>query len=100
MRFFVRKRRPTPAVIIVALIDVLIVLLIFLVVTTTFKHQPAIRLTLPESTQAQRSGATETPPLLVSIDAKGVLLWGTEALPVTEERLRRELLEGVARTPD
>ena len=68
MRFFVRKRRTTPAVIIVALIDVLIVLLIFLLVTTTFKQQAALRLTLPESSQARKEGATENPPLIVSIE--------------------------------
>ncbi|MGN6644418.1 MAG: ExbD/TolR family protein [Verrucomicrobiota bacterium] len=100
MHFFVRKRRQTPAVIIVALIDVLIVLLIFLVVTTTFKQQPALRLALPESSQAQKSGASETAPQIVSIDAKGVLRWGSDALPVTEERLKEELVRTVAKTPD
>ena len=44
MRFFIRKRKQTPTVIIVALIDILIVLLIFLMVTTTFKQQPALKL--------------------------------------------------------
>jgi len=60
MRFFVRKRKQTPTVIIVALIDILIVLLIFLMVTTTFKQQPALRLALPESTQSQKSAPTRT----------------------------------------
>jgi biopolymer transport protein ExbD len=72
MRFLVSKRRHTPAVIIVALIDVLIVLLIFLMVTTTFKQQQSLRLRLPESAQAQKAGANETPPVVVSIDAAGV----------------------------
>jgi biopolymer transport protein ExbD len=71
MRFLVSKRRHTPAVIIVALIDVLIVLLIFLMVTTTVKQQ-SLRLKLPNSTQAQKAGANETPPVVVSIDAGGV----------------------------
>lgn len=48
MRFFVRKRRQTPTVIIVALIDVLIVMLIFLMVTTAFKQQPALNLRPPD----------------------------------------------------
>jgi biopolymer transport protein ExbD len=91
MRFFIRKRRPTPTVIIVALIDVLIVLLIFLMVTTTFKQQPALRLALPESTQAKKTGASETPPLVVSVDAQGNLRVGPDALPVTVDRLRSEL---------
>ncbi|HMO65707.1 MAG TPA: biopolymer transporter ExbD, partial [Verrucomicrobiota bacterium] len=58
MRFTTGKKRTPPAVIIVSLIDILIVLLIFLMVTTTFRQQPAVRLVLPESTQAQPTGAT------------------------------------------
>ena len=70
MRFYVRKRRTTPAVIIVALIDVLIVLVIFLLVTTTFKQQQSmVKLALPESSQAQKTGANENPPFTVTIDA-------------------------------
>src|SRR5512135_2817458 len=91
MRFLVRKRKQTPTVIIVALIDVLIVLLIFLMVTTTFKQQPALRLALPESTQAKKSGAHEEAPLVVSVDAQGSLRLGTDATPVTVDRLRSEL---------
>ncbi len=100
MRFFVRKRRSTPTVIIVALIDILIVLLIFLMVTTTFKQQPALKLALPESSQAQRSGADERAPKVVSIDPKGSLRYDTDNTPVTIERLRERLLADVARTPD
>ena len=100
MRFYVRKRRQAPAVIIVALIDILIVLLIFLMVTTTFKQQPALKLALPESSQAQKAGANESPPLVVSIDPKGMLRLGADARPVTAERLKEELLAQVAKTPD
>ena len=100
MRFYARKRNQPPAVIIVALIDILIVLLIFLMVTTTFKQQPALKLALPESSQAQKTGANETPPLIVSIDPKGTLRFGTDAKPVTIERLKEELLAAVAKTPD
>ena len=62
MRFYIRKRRQAPAVIIVALIDILIVLLIFLMVTTTFKQQPALKLALPESSQAKRPAPTKPRP--------------------------------------
>ena len=72
MRFLIHKRRNTPTIIIVALVDVLIVLLIFLMVTTTFKQQSALKLKLPESSQAQKSGANENPPLVVSIDTNGI----------------------------
>jgi biopolymer transport protein ExbD len=100
MQFFVHKRRQTPSVIIVALIDVLIVLLIFLMVTTTFKQQPALRLALPESSQAKKTGANENAPLLVSVDAKGILRLGTEARPVTADQLKSELVSAVEKKPD
>ena len=100
MQFYVRKRRQAPAVIIVALIDILIVLLIFLMVTTTFKQQPALKLALPESSQAQKTGANEAVPLIVSIDRKGNLLLGADTNSVTIERFKAELLAAVAKTPD
>src|SRR5438132_938002 len=99
MRFYVRKRKQAPAVIIVALIDVLIVLLIFLMVTTTFKQQPALKLALPESSQAVKTGAQEEPPLVVSVDPAGMLRFGPDARPVTPERLKDELVAAAAKTP-
>jgi biopolymer transport protein ExbD len=100
MRFYVRKRRQPPAIIIVALIDILIVLLIFLLVTTTFKQQPAVKLALPESSTAHKGGASEAPPLVVSIDPKGGFWLGTEAKSVTPEHLKTELIAAVAKNPD
>jgi biopolymer transport protein ExbD len=95
MRFRVRKRRTAPAVIIVALIDVLIVLVIFLLVTTTFKQQSALKLALPESSQAKKAGANENPPFEVSIDANGIYYLENGKLPVTFEQLQAALiLEG------
>jgi len=99
MRFPLRKRKQTPAVIIVALIDVLIVMLIFLLVTTSFKQHPALRLALPESSQADKSGATEDAPLIVSIDPEGNLRLGTGAIAVTPERLKSEFLTRVSQNP-
>jgi biopolymer transport protein ExbD len=92
MRFIVRKRRTAPAVIIVALIDVLVVLLIFLMVTTTFRQQPLLKLALPTSAQAQKSGAEEHPPLLVSIDKEGLLRFGQNSDAVTPDQLRSQLI--------
>jgi biopolymer transport protein ExbD len=100
MRFATRRRRQTPGVIIVALIDVLIVLLIFLLVTTTFKQQPALRLALPESSQAAKSGAHEDPPLIVSVDTQGNIRLGPDGLAVTADRLKEELVARVAQKPD
>ncbi|HSY09455.1 MAG TPA: biopolymer transporter ExbD [Candidatus Dormibacteraeota bacterium] len=97
MRFRVRKRRTAPAVIIVALIDVLIVLVIFLLVTTTFKQQSALKLALPESSQAKKAGANENPPLVVSIDANGI--YYLDKLPKTFEQLQGELMSHAAKDP-
>jgi biopolymer transport protein ExbD len=99
MRFFVRKRRSTPAVIIVALIDVLIVLLIFLMVTTTFKQQPALKLALPESSQALKSGAQEDAPLVVSVDKDGNLRFGPDARAVSADGLKQQLLGEATKNP-
>lgn len=100
MRFFNRKRRQPPAIIIVALIDILIVLLIFLMVTTTFKQQPALKLALPESSQAQKTGAHENAPLVVSIDTAGSLRLGVELQPVTLDTLAEKLIAAVGKDPD
>jgi len=103
MRFLIRKRRGTPAVIIVALIDVLIVLVIFLLVTTTFKQQSALKLQLPESSQAKKAGANENPPFEVSIDTNGVYFTkeeGKPLLPVTFDQLKQELIMKASMNPD
>src|SRR5215470_7352913 len=98
MRFYSRKRRQAPAVIIVALIDILIVMVIFLMVTTTFKQQPALKLALPESSHAEKPGAQESVPLVVSIDAVGDLRLGPDSTPVTAERLKSELVAAAEKT--
>lgn len=97
MRFLVRKRRSTPTVIIVALIDVLIVMLIFLMVTTTFKQQAALKLTLPASSQASKAGATENPPLVVSVDTNGIYF--VEKAPRTFDQLKAQLLAEAQKNP-
>lgn len=101
MRFYRRKRHSPPAIIIVALIDVLIVLLIFLMTTTTFKHQSAMKLALPESSQGEKTGASEDAPLVVSIDTQGSLRLGggSDALPMTADNLRSELISRATKNP-
>jgi len=99
MQFLVHKRRQAPAVIIVALIDVLIVLLIFLMVTTTFNHQPSIPLALPQSSQAQKNGASENVPLIISIDKNGTFRLGTDTRALTLDQLKTELQAGLEKKP-
>lgn len=101
MQFLVHKRRQAPAVIIVALIDVLIVLLIFLMATTSFnRRQPAIPLALPQSTQAQKTGASENAPLIVTIDKAGVLRLGNDARPLTLDQLKTQLQAELEKKPE
>ena len=100
MQFRAHRRRQAPTVIIVALIDVLIVLLIFLMVTTTFKQQPALRLALPESSQAHKTGANEEAPLIITVDAQGALRLGPEARPVTPDQLKTELVAQSEKKPE
>ncbi len=103
MRFLIQKRRQTPTVIIVALIDVLIVLLIFLMATTTVKQPSALRIALPESTQAKEIGANEQQTVTVSIWTNGLLRFqegNNPELPITEDGLREKLRDQVARVPE
>lgn len=100
MRFRLRSQRRPPTVIIVALIDVLIVLIIFLMVTTTFKQHPAVRLALPESSQARRVDTHEEAPLVIAVDAEGRLWWGTEGAPLDPATLAVRLREEASRHPN
>lgn len=100
MRFKVQKRRQTPAVIIIALIDVLIVMLIFLMATTTFRQHPGLKLALPESTQAQKEGATPNALLLVSVDLAGDLRLGSDPKPITPADLGQRLIIEALKNPE
>jgi biopolymer transport protein ExbD len=102
MHFYVRKRRTTPAVIIVALIDVLIVLVIFLLVTTTFKQTSALKVALPESSQSQKSGASDNPPFTVSVNTNGIYFIPENGhqTPVTDQQLQNKLKEAASKNPN
>jgi biopolymer transport protein ExbD len=98
MRFRIRKRRNTPTIIIVALVDVLIVLLIFLMVTTTFKQQPGLKLALPESSQAQKEGfTTNAPPFIINITSNAVIV--LDKTPIEFNSLKPRLQSEVAKNP-
>ena len=98
MKFSTQRHKQTPAVIIVALIDILIVVLIFLIVTTTFKQQPAIKLALPESRQ-QKQGVSETAPLIVTV-AKQPPFFYLGPNPITYEKLSDTLVARVKANPE
>ena len=98
MHFLPRKRRNPPSIIIVSLIDVLIVVLIFLMVTTTAKNQPAVRLSLPESSQSKAGAKDDNVPLVVTIEKAGPLY--LDKVPVSLDRLQQSLVAAVKQKTD
>ena len=74
MRFYVKRKR-TPQIIIVSLIDIFAMLLIFFIVTTTFKTaQSELSIKLPESkTATQAENPTDPLVLAITSDEKIVL---------------------------
>ncbi len=100
MEFLSRRKKNPPSVIIVALIDVLIVVLIFLLVTTTFKQRPALKLTLPESSQAEsQSGSSELSAVTITIDKEGRFYLGAKDRPIAVEQLKEQLRAEVRTNP-
>ncbi|HMJ92025.1 MAG TPA: biopolymer transporter ExbD [Candidatus Acidoferrum sp.] len=99
MQFSTHKRRRTPSVIIVSLIDVLLVVLIFLMVTTAFKDTPAFRITLPETMQkGPQAGQSENPPLIITITTNAPTFYIARN-PVTLDRLKAELIQRSKQNP-
>ncbi len=98
MRFSTPKKRTTPAIIIVSLIDVLMVVLIFMMVSTTFKKLPSVQLALPESKQAQGAGKDPTQPVIITIAKSPPHLY-LDSQPVTAEKLESELKVRTAANP-
>ena len=74
MRFYVKRKR-TPQIIIVSLIDIFAMLLIFFIVTTTFKTaESQLSIKLPESKSAtQAENPTDPLVLAITSDEKIVL---------------------------
>lgn len=69
MRFYTRKRR-SPTINIVSLIDILVILLIFFIATSTFKKtQPQLEINLPESKTATVAAAAKTEPIVLRVKA-------------------------------
>ena len=69
MRFYVKRKR-TPQIIIVSLIDIFAMLLIFFIVTTTFKTaQSELSIKLPESKTAS-AAKNPTEPMVLAITSE------------------------------
>jgi biopolymer transport protein ExbD len=89
MRFYTRKRR-SPSIIIVSLIDILAILLIFFIVTTTFrKNQPQLQINLPESKTAEQTPAEKQEPAVLRVKSAEQI--SLDEKPVTLETLAEAL---------
>lgn len=69
---FYTKKRSSPIIPIVSLVDILTVLLIFFIVTTTFKSAtPQVRIDLPDSKSAVAAPNAKARPTLLTVSADG-----------------------------
>jgi biopolymer transport protein ExbD len=84
MRFYTKRKR-TPQIIIVSLIDIFAMLLIFFIVTTTFKTaQSQLSINLPESKSASQGQSTEE-PLVLAITKDEKLYLGDKPVSNADE---------------
>ena len=95
---FYPKRRRTPQVIIVSLIDIFAILLIFVLVSSNFrKAQPAVTIRLPESKSTTVS-QPKREPIVLTISKDSELFLDEQRVEV--ERLAPLLKQLVKRDPD
>ena len=98
MRFYTRKKR-SPQLIIVSLIDILAILLIFFIVSTTFrKDQPRLQINLPESQSAEVVAAEKLEPLILRVKSADEITLGSD--PVALEGLSAALRTARTSSPE
>ena len=98
MRFYVKRKR-TPQIIIVSLIDIFAMLLIFFIVTTTFKTaETQLSIKLPESKTATQA-ENPTDPLVLAITADEKIVLGDQSLKSLDD-LAAALQDVQKKTPD
>jgi biopolymer transport protein ExbD len=98
MKFYTKKRK-SPSIIIVSLIDILAILLIFFIVTTTFKkNQPELQINLPESKSAEMAAAEKKEPLVLAVKNADTITLGDQPVPLPD--LAAALKEARAREPE
>jgi biopolymer transport protein ExbD len=89
MQFYTRKRR-SPFINIVSLIDILAILLIFFIVTTNFrKPQPQLQINLPDSKSAEASASSQKEPAVLRVKSETEITLDDK--PVTIENLTATL---------
>jgi biopolymer transport protein ExbD len=98
MRFYVKRKR-TPQIIIVSLIDIFAMLLIFFIVTTTFKTaQSELSIKLPESKTATAAN-NPTEPMVLAITSEEKIVLDNHPVKNVDE-LASAIEEAKKNTPD
>ena len=98
MRFYVKRKR-TPQIIIVSLIDIFAMLLIFFIVTTTFKTaQSELSIKLPESKTATAAN-NPTEPMVLAITSEEKIVLDNHPVKDVDE-LSSAIEEAQKKTPD
>lgn len=94
---FYRRRRVTPVITIVSLVDILTMVLMFFVYTTTFKtNTPSVQIVLPESKVGTQSTG-ETKPAFLAIDKTGDVFLDDKPITVDELGDAMKKLQGEGR---
>ncbi|HTB63630.1 MAG TPA: biopolymer transporter ExbD [Opitutales bacterium] len=89
MALYARRRRPSPTVNIVPLVDVLVVLIFFFLMVMQFDDTPSLDITPPKMDTAGTADAGQR--FIVSIDKTGKYF--INQTPVTPEQLTTQLKE-------
>lgn len=91
MQFYTRKRR-TPFINIVSLIDILAILLIYFIVTATFrKPEPQLQINLPDSKSAEATASAHKEPAILRVKSEKEIT--LDEKPVTIESLTSSLIK-------
>jgi biopolymer transport protein ExbD len=97
MQFYTKKRK-TPIINIISLIDIFCILLIFSLVTTTFKKsEPVVQIDLPESATGKETTEKRVEPVTITATKDLSLTIGGK--PITIETLSGMLKEMKPDTP-
>jgi biopolymer transport protein ExbD len=98
MRFYVKRKR-TPQIIIVSLIDIFAMLLIFFIVTTTFKTaESELAIKLPESKTATAAN-NPTEPMVLAITSEEKIVLDNHPVKNVDE-LASAIEEAQKKTPE
>jgi len=97
MQFYTKKRK-TPVINIISLIDIFCILLIFSLVTTTFKkNEPVVQIDLPESATAKVVTEKRVEPIVITATKEQKLAIAGQPIAITD--LAAKLKELKPNTP-